>query len=105
VGDGKFLAHWGKQTFAQARALDTPRLLGLSHEQHLQRTYSSSETFYETAGEKLITIGRKAGEQATLFFPDVAEAKHVPSGKIWLPLEGAFANALPHKGQVVIFVD
>jgi hypothetical protein len=105
VGDGKFLAHWGKQTFAQARALDTPRLLGLSHEQHLQRTYSSSETFYETAGEKLITIGRTAGEHATLFFPDVAEAKHVPSGKIWLPLEGAFANALPHKGQVVIFVD
>jgi hypothetical protein len=105
VGDGRFLAHWGKQTFAQARALDTPRLLGLSHEQHLQRTYPRSGAFYETAGEKLITIGRKAGEQATLFFPDVAEAKHVPSGKIWLPLEGAFANALPHKGQVVIFVD
>jgi hypothetical protein len=105
VGDGRFLAHWGKQTLAQARALDTPRLLGLSHEQHLQRTYSRSETFYETAGEKLITIGRKAGEQATQFFPDVAEVKHVPTGKIWLPLKGAFANALPHKGQVVIFVD
>ena len=105
VGDGKFLAHWGKQTFAQARALDTPSLLGLSHEQHLQRAYPRSEAFYETAGEKLITIGRKAGEQATQFFPDVAEAKHVPSGKIWLPLEGAFANALPHKGQVVIFID
>jgi len=104
VGDGKFLAHWGKQTFAQARALDTPRLLGLSHKQYLLRSCLGGETFYETAGEELITIGRKAGERTIQFFPDVARAKHVPGGRIWLPLKGAFTNVLPQEGQVVIFV-
>jgi hypothetical protein len=105
VGDGRFLAHWGKQTFSQARALDTPRLLGLSHKQYLLRNYPGSETFYETAGEELITIGRKVGEKTTQFFPDVARARHVPGGKIWLPLKGAFTNVLPREGQVTIFVE
>lgn len=105
VGDGKFLAHWGPQTFAQARALDTPRLLGLSHKQYLLRNCPASKAFYETAGEELITIGRKAGEKAIQFFPDVARARHVPSGKIWLPLEGTSTNVLPPEGQVVIFLD
>lgn len=105
VGDGKFLAHWGKQTFAQARALDTPRLLGLSHKQYLLRSCPRSKTFYETAGEELITIGRKAGEKMIQFFPDIARAQHVPGGNTWLPLEGAFTDVLPQKGQVTIFVD
>lgn len=104
VGDGEFLAHWGKQTFAQARALDTPRLLGLSHRQYLLRRHPRSQTFYETAGEKLITIGRKAGEKAIQFFPDVARARHVPGGKTWLPLKGVFTKELPPEGQVVIFL-
>ncbi len=105
VGDGRFLAHWGKQTFAQARELDTPRLLGLSHNQYLVRNDPGSKTFYEAAGEGLITIGRKTGEKTTQFFPDVARAKCVPSGDIWLPLQGAFASVLPLEGPVVVFVD
>ena len=105
VGDGKFLAHWGKQTFAQARTLDTPRLLGLSHEQYLLRSDHGSEAFYQTAGKELVTIGRKAGSQAIQFFPDVAKAPHVPAGKMWLPLEGIFTEVVPSKGQVVIFSD
>ena len=105
VGDGRFLAHWGKQTFAQAVALDTPRLLGLSHKQYLLRVNRRGESFYQTAGKELITIGRKAGEKVTQFFPDVARANHVPTGRIWLPLRGIFTKVLPPKGQVVIFVD
>ena len=105
VGDGKFLAHWGKQTFAQAHALDTPRLLGLSHEQYLLRSNHGGETFYQTAGKELITIGRKAGSQVIQFFPDVAKAQHVPAGTMWLPLEGIFTEVAPTKGQVVIFSD
>ena len=31
------MAHWGKQTFDQALALETPRLLGLSHRQYSLR--------------------------------------------------------------------
>jgi hypothetical protein len=105
VGDGKFLAHWGKQTFAQALALDTPRLLGLSHQQYLLQSDPRCETFYQTAGKELITIGRKAGEKVIQFFPGVARVNHVPTGKIWLPLQGIFAEALPPEGQVVVFCD
>jgi hypothetical protein len=105
VGDGQFLAHWGKQTFAQALALDTPRLLGLSHKQYLLRSHQKGEVFHQTEGEKLRTIGRKAGEELIQFFPDVARANRVPAGKIWLPLKGIFAKVLPPEGQVVIFRD
>ena len=101
VGDGQFLAHWGKQTFDQALALDTPRLLGLSHKQYLQRRDPKGETFYRTEKE-LITIGKNKVAQ---FFPDVARTDRVPAGKIWLPLSGTFTEALPPKGQVVIFLD
>ena len=105
VGDGKFLAHWGRQTLAQAIALDTPRLLGLSHKQFLLRCEPGGEVFYQTEGERLVTIGRKAGEKLIQFFPDAARASHVPAGEIWLPLEGAFTEILPPRGQVVIFGD
>lgn len=105
VGDGRFLAHWGKQTFAQALMLDTPRLLGLSHKQYLLRSPPEGESFHQTAGEDLIAIGRRTGERLMQFFPDVARAKYVPTGRIWLPLEGTFAETLPSKGQVVIFVE
>jgi hypothetical protein len=105
VGDGQFLAHWGKQTFAQALALDTPRLLGLSHQQYLRRSDPRGETFYQTVREELISIGRKRGEKVMQFFPDVVRANHIPAGKIWLPLKGVFTKALPPKGQVVIFHD
>ncbi len=102
VGDGKFLAHWGKQTFAQALALDTPRLLGLSHQQYLPWSNARGETFYQTAGQELITIGRKTEKQVVQFFPDVALARRVPDGQIWLPTEGTFTEKLPPQGQAVI---
>jgi hypothetical protein len=105
VGDGRFLAHWGKQTYTEALALDTPRLLGLSHKQYLLRNDPGAETFYHAEGERLTMIGRRAGAKLVQFFPDIAKTSHVPAGKIWLPLKGAFAEALPPKGQVVIFVD
>jgi len=47
----------------------------------------------------------KARGKLIQFFPDVARAQHVPSGEVWLPLKGVFADVLPQKGQVVIFSD
>jgi hypothetical protein len=105
VGDGTFLAHWGKQTFSQALALDTPRLLGISHKQYLVRSNLKGEVFYQIEGKELLTIGKTAGEKVVQFFPDIARARHIPAGGIWLPLRGAFAETLPSNGQVVIFVD
>lgn len=105
VGDGEFLAHWGKQTFAQARAIDTPRLLGLSHEQYLLRSHLKGKVFCQVEDGELRTIGRRAGEKLIQFFPNIARVKQVPAGKIWLPLEGSFSEALSSQGPVVIFRD
>ncbi|MCP4424278.1 MAG: DUF4038 domain-containing protein [Chloroflexi bacterium] len=105
VGDGQFLAHWGKQTLTEAMKLDTPRLLGLSHEQFTQRHPYRRETFYEAEGDKLITIGKKRGSKRIQFFPDIASADRIPDGKIWLPLAGKFVETAPTRGQVVIFCD
>lgn len=105
VGDGEFLAHWGKQTFLQARALDTPRLLGLSHKQYSLRSHQQGNVFHQIEREELMTIGRKSGEKLVQFFPDVARANWVPAGKIWLPLKGIFTEVLPSRGQAVIFRD
>lgn len=105
VGDGKFLAHWGKQTFAQALALDTPRLLGLSHQQYSlwEEAGSDGETIHQVVGEELIAIGRGEEGRIVQFFPDIARARHVPCGQIWLPLEGVYVDTLPPGGPVVIF--
>lgn len=103
VGDGKFLAHWGRQTFAQAMALETPTLLGLSHRQFMQRGHQQGETFLEMAGEELLTIGRRTGRKVTQYFPEISRVDHIPGGRIWLPLQGAFSESLPATGQVVVF--
>jgi hypothetical protein len=107
VGDGQFLAHWGKQTFGQARALDTPRLIGLSHHQYMRhRPYGATgRTFYETKDAKLRTIGKKTDKQLIQFFPDVAQARHIPEGRNWLPLEGSFSDTPPLRGSVVVLAD
>jgi hypothetical protein len=105
VGDGRFLAHWGKQTFAEACALDTPRLLGLSHRQYMQSGVSEGQPFIHVEREDLICIGRRGGGRSVRFYPDIAKAEHVPTGNVWLPLEGVFSEALPPSGQVVVVVE
>lgn len=103
VGDGEFLAHWGGQTFSQACALHTPKLLGLSHKQYSLRSDPRGKAFYQASARGLSFIGRKMGEMMIQFFPDIAKVDRVPVGKIWLPLEGVFTEALPPRGQVVVF--
>jgi hypothetical protein len=103
VGDGRFLAHWGQQTFEQATVLDTPRLLGLSHEQYRQWDVSDGQTFYETSRGQLTVIGRQTQDKTVRFFPDVALATQSLTGKIWRPLEGCYADEPPNSGPVVVF--
>lgn len=102
VGDGKFLAHWGSQIFAQALELDTPRLIGLSHQ--LLRRYLPLKAAVEVQEEtgSLISLQRKM-EQATItYIPEISHTSSVPEGKVWLPAEGRFTAQLPAAGQVVI---
>lgn len=102
VGDGQFLSHWGRQTFAEAVQLDTPRLLGLSHEQFL-RFPQLSQTSFETDGNHLLSITRSGPEQAITFYPNAAQVPQPLKGDIWLPLDGRFTNTWPQSGLIVIF--
>lgn len=101
AGDGRFLAHWGKQTLAQAAALDTPRLLGLSHQEWLARQpLTTSEV--EVSGDRLISIARSGPGGKVIFFPDVAAVRTVAAGRVWLPSQGRYVAELPAHGQVVL---
>lgn len=101
VGDGRFLAHWGEQTFDQAAALDTPRLIGLSH--RLWRRFEGpSEPFHEMREGRLSMIGRRSTSWDISFYPDAGSVTTIPSGRIWLPLAGAFAEAWPRDGLAVV---
>jgi hypothetical protein len=104
IGDGKFMSHWGKLTYEEALAFQTPELLGRSHHELItHRKMMNGSPFYETDGEKLLAIGLQDGRKSIRFFPDVSNAKHLPAGKIWLPLKGTYTGTLPSSGQVVIF--
>ncbi len=103
VGDGRFLAQWGGQTFTEAIALDTPRLLGLSHQRYLESGWTTGQPFFEAKDNQLMTIGRWSENRLVQFFPDVAQATAVSQGKIWLPQQGSWTESLPDSGQVVIF--
>jgi len=103
VGDGAFLSHWGDQTFEQAVALDTPRLLGLSHAQYLDWLTSEGESFYQEEDGDLISIGRRSPKGSVSFFPEVSRAPEVPQGQVWLPMAGNVVGTVPADGQVVVF--
>lgn len=103
AGDGRFLAHWGKQTWAQAAALDTPRLLGLSHRllRQARAALPRGQVFHEAAAGDLRVIGVRQGEKRIAFYPDVGHKRPTENGRIWLPLAGEFTKELPAAGPIV----
>lgn len=106
MGDGEFLAHWGKQTYNEAKALDTPDKLGKSHALFMQcwrPGEGDAEVDFQQG--KLISISRKNKAKEIIFFPDISSAKERPKGTIWLPLEGRVIDKLPDNGQAVIIIE
>jgi hypothetical protein len=101
VGDGRFLSHWGAQTFDVASALDTPRLIGLSHQ--LWREWDRpGEALCETRDGRLVCLGRRLSDGRTIaFYPRAEDAGDAPSGRYWLPLAGEFVAA-PIAGPLVV---
>jgi hypothetical protein len=102
VGDGEYLNHWGSQTFEHALSLDTPGLIGLSHQLYLHTMHPLGEVLPEVRGNRIISLTRKFPETAITYIPEINDSMEIPAGTIWLPLEGSFSAALPMKGQVVI---
>jgi hypothetical protein len=106
AGDGVFLSHWGKQTLSEALALDTPRLIGISHELFVDIGLAKySEITVHEEGEELVSIGRSSLGKNVVFYPDVSrvEAKNGNDVRIFDPLIGKFVKKLPDSGQVVLF--
>ncbi len=103
VGDGRFLSHWGKQTFLEAVQFESPRLLGLSHQQFLKQQ-GSGEIIIKQQNGTLSFLTRRGARGSTSFCPDAADIEDFPNGQIWLPLHGRFAHDPPQSGPVV-FID
>ena len=102
VGDGQFLGHWGGQTFAQALALDTPRLIGLSHQLLRPCIHLKAEVELQESAGKVLSLCRRTQNASFTFIPEIGNVNSLPQGKIWLPLQGRFTDQLPAQGQVVI---
>lgn len=104
VGDGQFLAHWGRQTFAAARKLDTPRLLGRSHRLLLDWREAQERVSYEVEQRdgELVALAGRGPESRLTYYPDISRVADAPTGAIWLPLEGDYGDTLPRAGQVVV---
>ncbi len=105
VGDGQFLAHWGRQTFDQACWLETPALLGASHH-YWKETLGydpTGRTVVETTDGKLQRISRHGANGTLSYYPDVTHTRNIPDGEYWLPLEQARAFIPPSQGPLVVW--
>lgn len=104
VGDGKFLAHWGNQTFEEAVKLNTPRLVGEGHNLFVESGFMEYEKVeVEDKGGDMVKITRSdAKGNSVCYMPEVSQATDIPKGRIFLPLSGSFAKSIPTVGQVVI---
>jgi hypothetical protein len=104
VGDGEFLAHWGTQTIEGAMKLNTPRLVGKSHNLFIESRFMDyGKVEVEDRDGEMIKITRIDGEgNSVCYIPEVSQATEIPQGRVFLPLRGVFAKSVPHDGQVVI---
>lgn len=102
AGDGMFLDHWGTQTLQQAMALDTPNLLGLSHELVKPFLNEPGKLNLSEIDGVLVSIQRDFARASFTYVPEITSVATAPAGKYWLPLEGCFSTNLPAQGQVVI---
>lgn len=104
VGDGNFLAHWGRQTFDQAIKLNTPQLIGESHKLFTRSGFAGyGKVEVEDKNGDLVRITRSGDDGAFVcYVPDISIAENLPKGNIFLPLTGHFSKTLPASGQVII---
>lgn len=103
AGDGNFLNHWGNQTLQQAIKLNTPELIGQSHQFFLASGCADYPLVdYQSKGDQLLSITRsdKQGNFVT-FVPDIQMIDHPLKGTIYSPTKGKTLKSIPQSGQVV----
>lgn len=104
AGDGKFLAHWGKQTLGEAMKLKTPQLIGASHRLFIESGFAGySQVEVEEKDGELVKISRSNNKGAMVtYIPDTSLVDELPEGDIFSPLRGELVKTSPRVGQVVI---
>ncbi|MBX6389154.1 MAG: DUF4038 domain-containing protein [Frankia sp.] len=117
VGDGRFLAHWGRQTLDEAVALPTPGLLGASHRAFLDNDGPNlAVTTVDEVGGVLRSISRRRadGTAAITYLPDTARARgiaalHDPAARgnrrFFDPGRGEFVPRPAPNGPLVVIED
>ena len=103
LGDGRFLAHWGKQTLQQARALPTPGLLGQSHALWLRTLGYDADatTEHEERDGVLLRISRNGKRGRLSFYPDGTACRIEEADEYYLPGSGETCDSPPATGAVV----
>ena len=104
AGDGKFLAHWGKQTMGEAMRLKTPQLLGVSHKLFLDSNFAGyPQVEVEEKQGEMIKITRSRGDgKFVVYIPNVSLVNRLPEGDIFSPARGELVKTTPESGQIVI---
>lgn len=104
AGDGKFLAHWGKQTMGEATRLKTPQLLGASHRLFIESDFASHQRVeVEEQDGNLVKITRSDNDGSMVaYIPDTSLVNQLPEGKVFSPLSGEMVRSVPGIGQAVI---
>ncbi|MBL7486948.1 DUF4038 domain-containing protein [Frankia sp. AgB1.9] len=109
VGDGAFLAHWGKQSLDDAAALATPALLGASHRVLREAGWpdAAGTTTVDAAGGTLrsITRSRSGGAGAVTYFPDgslAGPARTAAGARYFAPDLGEFVAHAAREGPLVV---
>ncbi len=104
VGDGNFLAHWGRQTFDQAIQLQTPQLVGASHKIFMNvKAYEWAQVTVKEVNSELTEIRRAASDNRFIvYYPNLLKADTISKGRYFCPLTGEFISSLPESGQLVV---
>jgi hypothetical protein len=106
VGDGKFLSHWGKQTFNEAVALDTPTNLGSSFKIFISEGINLLPKInIKTDGRGLLSIERASSERQVTYYTDISllENTKLDVRRFFLPVTSSFTTKRPLEGQVITF--
>lgn len=105
IGDGKFLSHWGKQSFQDAIMLDTPNILVKAYKRLIDNNVFEWNIINANfCNGQLIQISRKSKEGNCLtYIPEIKKAINIPEGKYYDIYKNEFCKELPKMGEAIVF--
>lgn len=106
IGDGKFLSHWGSQSFDEAMKRVTPSILGKNFRIiREEKVFDWKSSRINAQNQQLVSITRvsETGQRMT-YIPDLSRMKtSIPEGRYVDVYKGEFVDAYKESGQLVVF--